>query len=132
MLTDRFEAWWPTNPARLLLSAEAKEVARRVWHAARADMVIEMQEAVLQAPNPTFKQMSDALWVSQLGVIEPEPLQREMWESVTAFEQRFAAARGVAPACTNSDSWNCKYCNKTATCAALAAQGTPPVKENPC
>ena len=23
--------------------------------------------------------------------------------------------------CTNSDSWNCKYCNKTKTCAALAA-----------
>ena len=29
--------------------------------------------------------------------------------------------------CTNSDSWNCKYCNKTKTCAALAAgQATAP------
>ena len=24
--------------------------------------------------------------------------------------------------CTNSDSWNCKYCNKTKTCAAITAQ----------
>lgn len=73
MLTDRFEAWWPTNPARLMLSPEAKEVARRVWQAARADMVVEMQEAMVQAPQPSFKEMADALWVSQLGVIPPEP-----------------------------------------------------------
>lgn len=95
MLTDRFEAWWPTNPARLLLSAEAKEVARRVWHAARADMVVEMQEAVAQAPDPSFKEMADALWVSQLGIQQPAPLQREPWESVNAFEQRFVVAHGV-------------------------------------
>ena len=36
--------------------------------------------------------------------------------------------------CTNSDSWNCKYCNKTKTCAALAAgqataaQAAAPIK----
>ena len=94
-MTDRFEAWWPTNPARLLLSAEAKEVARSVWTAARADMVAEMQEAVAQAPNPTFKEMNDALWVSQLGIQQPEPLQREMGESVTAFEDRYARAHGL-------------------------------------
>ena len=95
MLTDRFEAWWPQNPARLLLSAEAKDVARRVWHAARTDMVAEMQEAVAQASNPTFKEMNDALWVSQLGIRQPEPLQREMGESVTAFEDRYARAHGL-------------------------------------
>ena len=72
-MNDRFETWWPTNPARLLLSAEAKEVARSVWTAARMDMVTEMQEAVAQAPNPTFEEMNDALWVSQSGVIQPEP-----------------------------------------------------------
>lgn len=27
-----------------------------------------------------------------------------------------------AAACTNSDVWNCKYCDKTTTCEALAAQ----------
>ena len=92
MLTDRFEAWWPQNPARLMLSPEAKDVARRVWHAARADMVTEMQKAVAQAPNPSFKEMADALWVSQLGIRQPEPLQRELWESVTAFEDRYVRA----------------------------------------
>ena len=97
MLTDRFEAWWPMNPARLRLSAEAKEVARRVWHAARTDMVAEMQEAVAQASNPTFKEMNDALWVSQLGIRQPEPLQREPWESVTACEDRYVRAHGVTP-----------------------------------
>ena len=96
-MTDRFEAWWPQNPARLMLSPEAKDVARRVWHAARADMVTEMQEVVAPAPNPSFKEMADALWVSQLGIQQPEPLQREPWGSVTAFEDRHVRARGVAP-----------------------------------
>lgn len=103
MLTDRFEAWWPQNPARLMLSPEAKDVARRVWHAARADMVTEMQEVVAPAPNPSFKEMADALWVSQLGIQQPEPMQREPWESVTAFEDRY-----------------------------VRAHGRPAVKENPC
>ena len=31
--------------------------------------------------------------------------------------------------CTNSDSWNCKYCNKTKTCAALAAGQATAAKE---
>ena len=91
-MNDRFEAWWPLNPARLQLSAEAKEVARRVWHAARTDMVTEMQAAAAQASNPIFKEMNDALWVYQLGIRQPEPLQRELWESVTAFEDRYVRA----------------------------------------
>ena len=91
MLTDRFEAWWPQNPARLMLSPEAKDVARRVWHAARADMVTEMREVVAQAPNPSFKEMDDA----QLGIPQPEPLQREPWESVTAFEDRYVRAHDL-------------------------------------
>ena len=41
--------------------------------------------------------MTDALWVSQLGIRQPEPLQRELRESVTAFGDRYVRARGVAP-----------------------------------
>ena len=88
MNDDRFEDWWVSNPAREALNPVAKEVARGVWRAARADMAAEIQETVAQTPDPTFKEMSDALWVSQLGVVEPEPRQREMWESASAFEQR--------------------------------------------
>ena len=96
-MTDRFEAWWVSNPARVALNPAAKGVARGVWRAARADMVAEMQEAAAQASNPTFKEMNDALWVPQLGIRQPEPLQRELRESVTAFEDRYVRARGVAP-----------------------------------
>ena len=96
-MTDRFEAWWASNTAREALNPVAKEVARGVWRAARADMAAEMQEAAAQASNPTFKEMNDALWVSQLGIRQPEPPQRELRESVTAFEDRYVRARGVAP-----------------------------------
>lgn len=91
-MNDRFEAWWARNPARVALNPVAKEVARGVWRAVRTDMVTEMQEAAAQASNPTFREMNDALWVSQLDIRQPEPLQRELWESVTAFEDRYVRA----------------------------------------
>ena len=94
-MNDRFEAWWVSNPARVALNPVAKEVARSIWRAARTDMVTEMQEAAARASNPTFKEMNDTLWVSQLGIRQPEPLQRELWESVTAFEDRYVRAHDL-------------------------------------
>lgn len=46
MNDDRFEAWWPRNPARRGMNPVAKEVARGIWRAAREDMLVEMQAAV--------------------------------------------------------------------------------------
>ena len=34
----------------------------------------------------------------------------------------FLAPPPAIPSCTNDDSWNCKYCDKTATCEALKDQ----------
>ena len=36
-----------------------------------------------------------------------------------AFEAGVRAGEKHHALCTNSDSWNCKYCEKTATCEAL-------------
>lgn len=70
MNDKRFEDWWVRNPAREALNPVAKEVARGVWRAARVDMAAEIQGTVAQTPDPTFKERSDALWVSQLGVVK--------------------------------------------------------------
>ena len=43
MNDERFEAWWPRNPARLEMNPVAKEVARGIWRAAREDMLAEMR-----------------------------------------------------------------------------------------
>ncbi len=42
MNDQRFEAWWASNPARAALNPVAKEVARGIWHAARADRDAEL------------------------------------------------------------------------------------------
>ena len=52
----------------------------------------------------------------------------ETGNSVSAKGAAITSESGAPPAeqqatCTNSDSWNCKYCNKTKTCAALAHAG---------
>ncbi len=69
MNDDRFEAWWPRNPARLDMHPVAKEVARGIWRAAREDMLVEMQEPNI---NPSFKEMGDALRASQLELFPLE------------------------------------------------------------
>ena len=50
-MTDRFEAWWVSNPARVALNPArvalnpaAKEVARGIWRAAQRDMATELLE----------------------------------------------------------------------------------------
>ena len=48
-MTDRFEAWWASNPARESLNPVAKEVARGVWRAAQRDLAAELL-AVAPAP----------------------------------------------------------------------------------
>ena len=55
----------------------------------------------------------------------------ETGNSASAKGAAITSESGTPPAeqqatCTNSDSWNCKYCNKTKTCAALAHAGQPP------
>ena len=68
MNTQRFEAWWSGSPQRAGLSTVAKEIARGIWRAAQEDLAAEVEDAVAQAPNPSFKEMRDALWISQLGL----------------------------------------------------------------
>lgn len=82
-MTDRFEAWWASNPARVVLNPAAKEVARGIWRAAQQDLATELVEIGKE---------------TRAGVNQP-------------------------PVCTNSDSWNCKYCRQAATCEALNAAG---------
>ena len=43
-MTDRFEAWWVSNPARESLNPAAKEVARGIWRAAQQDLAAELLE----------------------------------------------------------------------------------------
>ena len=52
MNDDRFEAWWPRNPARLDMNPVAKEVARGIWRAAREDMLAEIQAAPFDPSTP--------------------------------------------------------------------------------
>ena len=84
MNDKRFDAWWASNPARESLNPVAKEVARGVWRAAQRDLAAEL---LAVAPQPTFKEMADALWISQLGVVQPNPAQRELWQSPLAFAE---------------------------------------------
>ena len=112
MNDKRFEAWWVSNPARVALNPAAKEVARGIWRAAQRDMATELLEV-----NPTPAGASFDALIASLHT-KPE------------YDRR--AGRVPPPGCTNSDTWNCKYCNKTATCAALAVQAATPVKRAPC
>ena len=43
-MTDRFEAWWTSNPARVALNPAAKEVVRGIWRAAQRDLATELLE----------------------------------------------------------------------------------------
>ena len=54
--------------------------------------------------------------------------------TITALRQAIEQAKKQEPVaqCTNSDSWNCKYCRKTETCEALKDPrnfGTPTRRE---
>jgi hypothetical protein len=46
----------------------------------------------------------------------------ECWTRLDAALSREQPQPSNAAACTNSDVWNCKYCDKTTTCEAMAAQ----------
>lgn len=73
MSDDRFEAWWPRNPARLEMNPVAKEVARGIWRAARADILDQLRD---RAANG-----------------QPAQPERGLYESATAFEERYAKWR---------------------------------------
>jgi hypothetical protein len=62
---------------------------------------------------------------------------REARAELDALKQALAAQPAPVAQCTNSDTWNCKYCHKTKTCAALedprnfAAQPAAPTVQEP-
>ena len=48
-----------------------------------------------------------------------EPLQRQTDLIVEGIKELLAQPEQAVAECTNSDTWNCKYCNKTESCGAL-------------
>ena len=60
-----------------------------------------------------------------------EPLQRQTDLIVGEIIELLSQPEQAVAECTNSDTWNCKYCNKTESCGALkdSRNFAPPTRE---
>jgi|APFre7841882793_1041355.scaffolds.fasta_scaffold00748_16 hypothetical protein len=60
-----------------------------------------------------------------------EPLQRQTDLIVGEIIELLSQPEQAVAECTNSDTWNCKYCNKTESCGALkdSRNFAPPARE---
>lgn len=101
-MTDRFEAWWVSNPARVALNPAAKEVARSIWRAAQQDLateLVEMGKETRAGVNPK----PYAGMTVQVKLPFPPPYRRVPCQPVGLDEVPedlpWAATRGKGAAC---------------------------------